>query len=152
MELRYIILCQTSSIDTRTNSLSAFNVIDDLNLTSFPVFFPQLSLVVAFVKEPNEPNICQINLVVSIDDQQLSNVALQLNFQGRNHLRLDTTMQAFAIPRPGLVSFSVNFDGRNLGTWKVNAVLVGTQGGVLNAPQAAPRPVIIPGAPRPPDA
>jgi len=132
MEARLVVCALSVSIDQRSNSLSLFNIIEELNVPAFPFAIPYMALAIMLTKtadEPSEPR--NLNLRCQLEGEQLFRGALAANFQQHLRVRLVVDIQALVVPRPGLLHVSVNEDDRELGAWEINVNNVGPRA-VLN--------------------
>jgi hypothetical protein len=72
------------------------------------MFMQQLSFFVLWERDPNDPNRQDGEFSVRIDDVQLSNVRMSVDFEnGRRH-RSIVSLNGLVVPRPGNLTFRIN--------------------------------------------
>ena len=126
MEARLVVCALSVSIDQRSNSLSLFNIVEDLNVPAFPFAIPYMALAIMLTKtadEPSEPR--NVSLHCHLEGEQLFRGVLAPNFQQHLRVRLVVDIQALVVPRPGLLRVSAYEDDRELGAWQISVNNVG---------------------------
>jgi hypothetical protein len=135
MEARLVACAQLVSIDQRTNSLSLFNLIEEINLPAFPFAFPYMTVAVLLLREANEPSApANLSLRLFMGDQQVFSRDLTANFQQHLRMRLVVDIQAIVFQTPGIMRVTVNQDDRELGAWKIYVNNIGPGAAVVQVP------------------
>lgn len=127
MELTLITCASGISVDQQHNTLSLFNIIEDVNSPSFPMVIPSMVFVGMVTKSPDEPNeVRDLMLVASLDDERIFQGAINpVDFQGRPNARLIVNIQGLVISRPGILNLALHQPERALGIWKITVNGIG---------------------------
>lgn len=137
MEARLIVCAQSVSIDQRSNSLSIFSIIEELNLPVFPYAVPYMAVAILLSREATDPSVpTNLNLRIYQNNQQTFRASLNANFQQQLRLRLVVDIQAVVLQAPGVIRVSVNQDDREMGAWKIYVNNIGPGAAVVQAPPA----------------
>lgn len=106
--LFFFVLCKNTSIDFRQNTLSIFEVLEQVGSTSFPAAFPQLHAVTLWKRDETEAgaNFVQTVRIVGPDDKELHQLVAEIRFERPRH-RIDNALFGFIFPGPGLYRWEV---------------------------------------------
>jgi hypothetical protein len=125
MDLTLLICCETCVQDVRTNVLSIFNLIDELAASAFPVAIPKLTVVAALRRTMEEPAVLSTRLRGTLNNQQLFDLELPLDFQTKPRTRAIGEMQGVLIPAAGRLRIGLYRDQAELGGWDIEIFAVG---------------------------
>lgn len=119
MKLRLIVCCETNILDSRTNTVSCINLIEEIGSPQFPLLIPQFGVVALFEKEEGDQAVETCELRVKIGEAELLRGPLEIVFGvGRLHRSL-VTLQGLVIPITGSLVASLERDGQELGKWEI---------------------------------
>jgi hypothetical protein len=124
IRLRLAFVAENIIRDAATNSVSAFNIVDELSAHGFPLLVPKLSAVVVLSRENGDAEAHELILQVTLNGQPLNQFSLKLNFQGVLLTRGIMLFQGFVVPQPGHVAFEFSLNGKPLTKYELEARLV----------------------------
>jgi hypothetical protein len=105
-------------VDQRRNSVSIFNLLEELNAATFPFVIP-MATVFVYLERAEDESPGDMSIKMTIDRQELFRIPLQLDFQGRLRLRLMNEVRGLVIPAPGLFRLTVEREGVVLASWEM---------------------------------
>ncbi len=106
-------ICETALIDSRTNLISYINVIDEINPQGLPITIPRLTVAVRFIKEDDDQvddNKC--NLIIRLNEKEIVNKQLIIDFFGKQKNRLLLEMPNFPISVSGELKVEIKQNNR----------------------------------------
>ena len=110
-----LILCADYVLlDSQTNSVTAFSIIEDITPEGFPVFLPRFSILSVLERDPEDPDSIVTKVDVSLDDQSVYSAEGPIEFQGKKRSRHITILGGLPIPKPGVLSATISTEGREL--------------------------------------
>jgi hypothetical protein len=97
--------------DTETNSISIFNMIEELNASEFPVLMPKLS--VFFLVERTDEERKQYDAVIdlNLDEQHIGQASMSGDFEGKLRTRIILVIQGIVIEHPGRLTAKLTLNG-----------------------------------------
>lgn len=115
-----LIFCSEGAVrDARSNTLSAFNIIEELQSAAFPMFFPRLHVLAYVSREAEDPAQIQITLNVVMGNAVLNAFPLTVAFGELFRHRLLSEINGLPIPTPGSLKFQLMYNGQELNSWDV---------------------------------
>jgi len=128
MEAILFLCSESAAIDARTNNLSVFHVMEELNAVSFPVLVQRFAVIMLLSRTQDEPQNPALHLRITLGEQNLFEGPLTFSFQ--QHLRARTVADLFGlvIPAPGDVSVDARVDDQPLAHWTIKVNRVGQLG------------------------
>lgn len=126
MRLLLTTCADSGSIDTTTNRLSIFNVIEEIQSALFPSTLPSLSLILALEKNKDESDDVSLTLIGTLNSADLFNFPLEASFDGKKRLRVIANLQGIPLDAPGRLIISVKDKNKSLGIWPIEVLSVGT--------------------------
>jgi hypothetical protein len=130
----------STSIDARSNALSAFNIIEQLNAPSFPVVVPRLAILIFLSREEGDPSVVQLQLQIFSGTQQLFGGPLAVNFVQQLSTRTIVELNGLLVPAPAELRLVLRDGDQLLDTWTVTVNQVGQPTAQLILPPP-PQPV-----------
>ncbi len=116
---------QSISIDSQTNNISLFNIIEEINVSSFPIVINNFVVFSFIIREESEPNSISCRLKLILGNELISEIPFELNFQSQNKVRSVVNIMGFIIPTPGLLKVSLNSGEDDLSSWFIDVKSVG---------------------------
>lgn len=105
-KLNLVFCARFVTLDSTTNNISAFNILEEVISDSFPIMLPELS-VCAFWESPRVINEnFQIILEVKLNENTLFEQELTQQFQGKLRFRNVINFQGLTLDTPGKLKFS----------------------------------------------
>lgn len=118
MRCTLTICCESGVVDQINNTLSIFNVIDDINVEQFPGVFAKLSIVFVVLREDEDEQQLEALMTVHHAGNEMVRAPLAANFGDQRRLRLISAIHGFVIPAPGVYRAAMWLDDRELGYWE----------------------------------
>lgn len=139
MELLLLVCAESAIIDSATNRVSLFNILDEFSAPAFPTIMPNFSLVGILTRKAREAQKAAVRLRITLDGQKqpLLDAALKIDFQRHLRSRVLTRMQGMPIPAPGLITVNLRSKKGELGTWNIRVNQIGQP--TIKTQQASPK-------------
>lgn len=126
MEARLVICAQSLSIDQRTNTLSLFNIVEEVSAPSFPLVIPYMSVAVMLLRSAEEPSApTDVFITIYLDAERVLHAGIKTDFQQQLRAKVIVEMQGVVIARAGVLRAVVKHADQELGTWKVSVNNIG---------------------------
>jgi len=109
--INWMIVSKGSSLDRDTGELSIFSVLSAIGAAGFPVFLPQVVVVVSLTREATDPEIANATVVVALGDNELARGPIEVDFQGARHTHTILRIQPVVVPAAGNLTFTFDADG-----------------------------------------
>ena len=97
-ESKLFLCADSSSVDVRTNSVSAFHIMEYLAAPAFPVAVARIHVIGLLNREPTDPNEIQFQLDARLGEQQLAGGPFAVNFGQQLSTRAVAVMQGLFLP------------------------------------------------------
>lgn len=107
LRMKYLLCAESSSLDQRRNSLSAFHILDNLYVPLFPFVIQRLSILAAAERTSDEPSLIQASLLVTLGGSKIFEGAIALNFAQRLLMRTIIEIGGLLIQQPGELKFAL---------------------------------------------
>jgi hypothetical protein len=121
MKLVMMALAQSGAVDSASNRISLFHIIEQMQSRAFPAPMPSMLLTMLFEKEAGDANTALLHTQAALDGSPLMDTQLNLSFQGRPRTRVMAGINGLSLPKPGLLVFSVLSEAKQvLGSWEVS--------------------------------
>ena len=120
MLVRYVIVCDASLLDSRSNNASLIEIIEELRTGAFPVDV-RFDVVCLFEKEAGDPEIPdRVALTIALNDVELRKIPVSINFAGDARSRIFAEVRSLKLATAGRLDVDVLSDGKKIGSWWVN--------------------------------
>jgi hypothetical protein len=134
-----LFLCSDSAvIDARTNTISAFHIMEQINSTAFPVIVPRLSIVAMFEREETDPATVQLQVQIYSGNQQLFAGPLPVNFFQQLQSRTIVDLNGLVVPGLGSLRIVLRNEEQILSSWIIAVNQVGQPRAQLVFPPQSP--------------
>jgi hypothetical protein len=111
---------QSAVVDSRTNQLSLFNLLEELNAASFPCTISGLVLILVMLRNPEEPDEAFVTVQSMQEGRVLSGFSLALQFHRHLRTRVVADLNGLTAIGPGVIELSVLSPSQTLmASWKV---------------------------------
>ena len=94
-----------SSIDHETNTLSIFNILDDIHPVSLPLTIPKIILTIVMAREEGEPETIDGTITVLNNQNTIGTSPAEVDFQGAKRSRLKVVLNGVPVHAPGKLVF-----------------------------------------------
>lgn len=124
MRLKRSICAESVSLDRFTDRLSIFNVVDRVSSLGFPLWIPQLALVVVIERDNREepdPQVATLKAV--LDGKVIAESQAFIQFQGGSEARAILNFN-LPIPSPGKLILKLVFQHQELDVYDIEVVQV----------------------------
>lgn len=108
-----------ASIDARNNTISAFNIIEQINSPGFPVLLARVCVIALIVRDETDPPQVGLQLIVESGNQHVVSAPVDVNFFQRLSMRVVTEFQGLVISTPGVLRFWLRNGQENLSHWDI---------------------------------
>ncbi len=126
-----VFLCADSAvIDARSNSVSLFQIIEQVNAASFPTILPRVTVFSLLLREATDPSDVQLQLQVHCGNQQIFSGPMTANFAQRLQAKSVVEMHGFVVPTPATLRFVLRNGENIIGSWEIPVTQVGRPTGV----------------------
>ncbi len=125
MKVHYIACATSSSLDTKTNQLSLFHILDEIRGAAFPLVLPSICVATLFEREPEDAAVQSFVMAVTLDGKLLASFALSADFTKVRRTRAVNTVQGLTLPGPGAATITLLQKTRVLATWQALVVQQG---------------------------
>lgn len=120
MRLWFLVCADSAAVDIRTNSLSVFHLVEDINVPAFPFALARIVVAGLFSRATGEPETFDgLEMLVDMSGKELYRGPLALNFQGRMRSRMIAELQGMVLEGPGELRFTIVRGAEELGRWTV---------------------------------
>ena len=116
-----------ASVDLYSNKLSLFNIIEELNAASFPVFLQQFTIVTMLERTEDEPDSVIGSFKVTFDsrNKELFETSIEFKFQQHLRTRNISNFSGLLLPAPGRLSIELYLDGNIASSWPIHVNQIG---------------------------
>ncbi len=107
-------------VDSETNLLSVFNVLEEITPFGYPFIFQRLATVSTTERDPEDPGLppnCSIRFM--LDDDTLLDTPANIDFQGRPRNRFKLTVGGLVVPHPGRLTITLVVNGGPLQSYVI---------------------------------
>jgi hypothetical protein len=118
MRLLLLTCAETTVIDQATNRASLVNLFEEVVTPAFPIRVYSIMLFTMWEREPAEADT-QAQITVRLNDRQLLQSPLALNFQQTMRCRAILTMLGLVLNEPGILVFEAALAEQIVGSWQV---------------------------------
>jgi len=127
MEATLLICANAISVDQRSNTLSLFNILEEINSPSFPMVVPYMVLVAMLTRGADEPNVfADLTLSMDVDGEVFFQGNLNpADFQQKLSSRLVVDMQGLIVPKAGMMRVVMSRPENPIGLWKIRVNNIG---------------------------
>jgi len=125
LSAKFILWAKSASVDSLGNSLSIFEVIEELSIPQLPGVLPDTKLVTLFERNTEkDPSLFDCILIVKNGDKVIGNQKFQLDFKGLKRNRLVIMVPPFKIEKEGTLTFSFTQKNKEITTYKVEVIKI----------------------------
>lgn len=107
--MKSILACAAKgiSVDQKTNNVSIYGLLEQIQAKQFPFVYPEYQLL--FMLEKKEEESSRLNFFISakLNGNELFHAESEIDFSGKNKVRIITTIYQIPISEPGILEFSI---------------------------------------------
>jgi len=119
MKLRLIACAQSHAVDQKSNNVSLFNLIEELEPQGFPAVTPPFTFFVNVERSDRGEESAKMRLVVSLGGDVLSDGPFIVGFQGNPRARGFAEIAGIVLSKPGVLAFTLFNGTEKLGEWPI---------------------------------
>ena len=125
MQLLFFTCAESSVVDSRTNRLSIFHVMEEMEAASFPAPLGQLTCIMMLSKTRRERQNVLFHIRFNLNKQLLVDLPFEVNFQDKQRVRGLAEIRNLVISGPGKLQAVLNYKNKDLGEWTVQVKQIG---------------------------
>jgi hypothetical protein len=137
MELTLFVCSQLMALDSRSNNVSIFNVLEDISSPAFPFATLPIHIVAFLRRTADEEAGSALQLKVMLGDTVLLQGPYQYDFQQHLSCHAFAEIGGLVVPGPGELKFLMIKDDAEWGKWAVRISDIGPQIVQTDAPAVA---------------
>ncbi|HNY50593.1 MAG TPA: hypothetical protein PLV50_01385 [Smithella sp.] len=111
MKSIYLLCADGIVIDRRTNNVSLFNVVEEINSVGFPLLINKLYAICLMNREVHDEDMTDAHFEFKLDNKVLLKANTSINFQQKQRTRVVLEVSGLVIPVPGTLKVSLLRDG-----------------------------------------
>src|SRR5690349_13049170 len=112
MKAEWAVLAQGASVDRFSNRLSIFNLVENIEAPSFPLFLPEAVFVALLKREDGERTVSDGILSIYSGESQLGQANVHIDFASSLYNRQIITFQGIPIFKPVNLQFRLTVADR----------------------------------------
>lgn len=122
MLVRFVVACDASLLDSRSNNASLIGIIEELRTAEFPAYVG-FDVVCLLEKETGDPEVSDtVGLSIALNGVELRNIAVVVNFAGETRSRIFAEVRLLKLAAAGRLDVNVVSNGNQIGGWWMNVL------------------------------
>jgi hypothetical protein len=135
------VCCEIAVQDSRTATISLFNLVDELTALSFPVVIPKLTIVAILAREAEDPDRPETRVRGTLNGNVLFDLIMGIEFQGKLRSRAIGEFQGLVLGAPGTLKITITLGTDELASWDIAVLAAGVPAvDLFSGPSAPPQP------------
>ncbi len=115
-----ITLCaQGVVIDTETNNVSIFNLLEEIHGNEFPLFFPRIDFFTLLTRKEEDPKVINTTLSIVNNKNELTTIKYSINFGNKLRIRLRLGIAGLLINTTGKLKFILKKDNKKICSYDI---------------------------------
>lgn len=139
MNCNLAVCSEGASVDSSSNLLSIFNVIDEITAQAFPTVIPKVTIVFLVEKTEGDPELVPAHLVIRHNERDFVRQPVSIDFQNKLRMRLVVSFVGVVLSAPGDLVAALMINDQELGRWRIAVIQ-----SALPPPQIVIEPVAPP--------
>lgn len=115
IELQYAIAAQRLVRDAQTNTISAFDILEEIQSPTFPLLLQRLDAVAVFERTADDPQRPRATVTVKLDEDTIFSGDMTVDFDKVLRTRSLLSFAGMVIQRPGVLFIEFTVQGENKG-------------------------------------
>lgn len=113
-------MCAESVVrDAETNTVSVFNMIDELGATGMPAGIPKLSALFVLENTTIEQAPLDGHVTFTLDGKELNKIPVKVDFQDKFRTRVIVVIEGIVLQEYGVLTVSLDVEGQPGGQWDI---------------------------------
>lgn len=125
MEVELFVCADSAAVDARTQTISLFHIIEELNSPAFPVVIPRLTIGAVLTRVESEPERPDLQLRIGLGSQEIFRGPFGLSFQQHLRARAIVDIQGVVVLAPGSLKVALYAADRELAAWSIKVNHIG---------------------------
>jgi hypothetical protein len=119
------IICSEGIIrDGDSNQITLYNLVEEINAISFPVFIHKFSIFLLVEKEESDPENSNIILKILNNERELFTQSIKTDFKGKKRMRTNIHLGGLAVFEVGDIIIQFNYNESFFCDYKIPAILI----------------------------
>ncbi len=118
MKCIYLLCSESVSVDSATNRVSVFHLLDEVNLIQCPGVLPVMAISSLLEREEGDDESTQITTDISFSGVNIVSVVGQIGFHAHNRARNITFVNGLYVAYPGEYTVSITHNEQKIGSWR----------------------------------
>lgn len=115
-----LLLCAEGVVvDKRSNNVSAFNILEQLNFNSLPVAFPRMVILSLLERDEGDADKWDGEIRISLAGSDILNQSLKHDFRGLPRSRYMLTVGGLPITQPGTMEIGLYEKGKKMTSYTI---------------------------------
>ena len=111
------------TIDRDTNQVSAHNLIEDIEASSYPLLIQKLAFFCLWERARDDPAQCRSEFSITLDGEDLLRQPIDIDFGQFLRNRCTSRLEGFTLAKPGTIVFRLAIPDHDAAEWSVTAGL-----------------------------
>lgn len=111
--------------DTETNTVSIFNIIEEIRSPGFPAVVHRVSCIFFLVREEGDQHQVETTVKASLEAQELTQFPVNVDFGEKVINRVVVVISPMVVPGPGNLRISIEIGDQELGGWDISVRQIG---------------------------
>jgi hypothetical protein len=134
MKLMLICCAEGIAVDTQTNNVTLFNILEEIQPRTFPFAWPSFRVLSVMAREPDDPDEASYLLKIRVGDTEIYSQSVDFTFGEKQRHRQILNFQGMPIPEPGVLRVEALVGDGPPQSWEV---LVQAPSAPVEAPSAS---------------
>lgn len=119
MKCHFALVADHIVVDERTNRVSVFNILEQIQSSTFPMVIPQTTIFFYLERQPDEPSTIEATVVISLNETELTRSPIALQFEDAVRHRATVQLRGLLVPRPGNLTIAMVEGTAMVGSWTI---------------------------------
>jgi Family of unknown function (DUF6941) len=125
MKIQFFLVADSAALDARTNRLSLFHLMEEVQAASFPIVIQHLTVATFAERERHDSDKTELKMRWSIDGEELAVLPVPIEFQGKPRARNLSELHGVVMPKPGECVVELRSGKKLLHEWKITLSQLG---------------------------
>jgi len=110
--------------DERTKNISAYNILEEIQVQSFPVVMSQIFFFTLLIKTPDDQEEYDCIFKTFCNGNEIFQFPIHISFQGKLRNRVIITLNHLTIPEVGRLYFKLFYNENILSEYDINVGVI----------------------------
>ena len=126
MKLLFHLCAISSAIDITTNQVSLFNLLEQMNVASFPVVIPSITIISSLEREKGDRTKLDLQIRFTLGRKVIAEFPFEADFQKGLRHRNTAEVRGLMIPGPGILKIGLRYKDKPMGSaWSIDVIGIG---------------------------